>query len=410
MQKTGGGEILERPLDGIKVVEYGVFHAGPGGGAILGDLGAEVIKVEAPGGDPLRYWTKIAGLDFELDYDESLVFEASNRSKKGICLDIKTEKGLAVFHRLLKGADVFITNIREDTRKKLKIDYPSLSSLNARLIYALVSGYGPRGPMSKAGAFDPLGQARSGMMYVTGAPEPALMHIGLLDQTTSIAFSQAILTALFVRERKGFGQELHLSLYSTALWMQYINVLISSVLSLDPCVTSNRFQHSPLRNRFRCSDGKWIIGTHHPEEKFWATFCRATGQSGLIDDPAYTDSSGKPVKSVELIEHFDKVFAQKSSDEWMQVVLDHGLMFCPIQQVADIKDDPQALENDYMVPFEHPNLGKITIPGYPVHFSAGNAGTRSAAPRLGEHTTDVLLDLGYSETEINLFRKERIAR
>jgi len=333
---------LERPLDGIRIVEYGVFHAGPGANAILGDLGAEVIKIETASGDPERYWTNVAGFNLSLKNSESIVFEASNRNKKGICLDIQKKKGREIFDRLIQGADVFLTNLRSSTKKQLNIDYETLSEINSQIIYAGVSGYGRRGSMSDLGAFDPLGQARSGMMFVTGTSEPAMIHLGILDQATAITVSHAILTALLFRERKGIGQEVHVSLYSTALWMQYINLLLASVLSINPCITADRTRHSPLRNRFRCRDGKWILSTHHPEEKYWATFCKATGQNGLLDDQRYTNDSGGPVNFIELNRIFDEVFATRSRDEWMDIFQPHGLMFCSVQQIQEVPNDPQA--------------------------------------------------------------------
>ena len=395
----------DRPLDGIRIVEYGVFHAGPGANAILGDLGAEVIKIETAAGDPERYWTQVAGFDLSLKNNESIVFEASNRNKKGICLDIQKKKGREIFNRLIQEADVFLTNLRGSTKKRLTIDYKTLAEINPQIIYAGVSGYGRRGSMSDLGAFDPLGQARSGMMFVTGSSEPAMIHLGILDQATAITVSHAILTALLFRERKGIGQEVHVSLYSTALWMQYINLLLTSVLSINPCITGDRAQHSPLRNRFRCRDGKWILGTHHPEEKYWATFCKATGQSGLLDNQRYTNESGGPANFVELNKIFDEVFAARSRDEWMDIFQTHGLMFCSVQQIREVPDDPQALENGYLVPFTHPDQGAITIPGYPVQFSKCQAGTRSAAPKLGEHTDLILQNLGYSGHEIEKLKK-----
>ena len=400
----------EKPLDGIKVVEYGVFHAGPGGGAILGDLGAEVIKVENAAGDPLRHWTSVAGFDFSIGPNESLMHEISNRNKKAICLDIKTEEGKGVLHRLVEEADVFLTNLRKSTKKKLGIDYASLLKINPRIIHANVSGFGPEGPMADMGAFDPLGQAWSGMTFVTGTDHPALTHIGLLDQTTAITLSQAVITALFVRERKGIGQAVHISLYGTALWMQYINLMITNTFSVDPCIPADRNHHSPLRNAFCCKDTKWIIGTHHPENKYWSTFCQVTGQSTLLEDPRYTDDEGQPVKSAELIELFDEVFAARTSTKWMEILSKAELIFCPIQKISDVKSDPQAIANNYVTPFKHRTLGDIQIPGYPVHFSACEAGTHADAPRLGEHTNEILVDLGYAPEEIKRYRKEEIVR
>lgn len=399
---------LQRPLDGIRIVEYGLFHAGPGGTAILGDLGANIIKIETFSGDPERYWTRVAATDFSLKNRESIIFEASNRNKKGICLDIKTTKGREILGSLIKDADVFLTNLRKSTKAKLGLDYGSISQFNSKIIYASVSGYGLEGPMKDLGAFDPLGQARSGMMFTVGNTEPEMLHLGILDQTTAITVSHAILTALLARERKGIGQEVHISLYSTALWMQYLNLLIASVLAIDPCVPVDRTNHSPLRNRFCCRDGKWILGTHHPEEKYWATFCKATDRMDLFNDSRFTSDSGGPINFVELNKIFDRVFATRSRDEWMEIFQNYGLMFCSVQKIQEVLTDPQALANNYLVPFDHPVQGHVKIPGYPIHFSACQAGTQTAAPKLGEHTDFVMQKLGYSEQDIEKLKKDRV--
>jgi crotonobetainyl-CoA:carnitine CoA-transferase CaiB-like acyl-CoA transferase len=398
------------PLDGIRVLECAVFHAGPGGSAILGDLGAEVIKIEPPSGDPERHWTNAGGVDFTLENKDSAMFEGSNRNKRGICIDLKQEKGRRIFDRLAGEADVFVTNLRKSTKTRLGLDYGALSRLNPRIIHASVSGYGLEGPMSDLGAYDPMGQARSGMMFVTGRPEPEMLYIGLVDQATAIALSHAIMTALFVRERRGIGQEVHVSLYSAALWIQYANLMLSSILSTDPCIPASRLQHSPLRNVFRCQDGQWILGTHHPEAKYWPSFCEATGQTALLNDRHFTDDSGSPTNYVGLIEIFDKVFATKPRDEWMEIFRKRGLMFCSVQHIGEVQSDPQALANDYVVPLDHPVQGRIKIPGYPVHFSACKAGTRSAAPKLGEHTTQILREMGYADRDIATLRNEGVIR
>ena len=399
-----------KPLDGIKILEYGVFHAGPGGVAILGDLGAEIIKIETDAGDPERYWTRVADLDFALENGESLMFEISNRNKKGICLDIKTAKGRDIFERLVGEADVFLTNLRNSTKVKLGLDYTTLAAINADIVYASVSGYGTKGTMSDLGGFDPLGQAISGMLYVTGSTEPEMIHLGVLDQAAAITVSHAIITALFVRERRGIGQEVHVSLYSSALWLQYANLMMNNVLGVDPCIPGHRSKHSPLRNFFRCQDDKWIHGTHHPDEKYWATFCKATGQQALLKDPRYTDENGKPKNIEELVKVFDRVFATRPRDAWVPLLQKKGLMFAPVQHIREVQMDPQALANDFVVPFQHPMLGQINIPGYPVQFSACRAGTSSAAPRLGEHTDEVLQYLGYAMHDIEQLRKEDVVK
>lgn len=398
------------PLEGIKILEYGVFHAGPGSTAILGDLGADIIKIESGFGDPERYWTKVAGIDMAMPDGESIMHEVSNRNKRGIYLDIMTEKGREIFHRLVQDADVFMTNLRKTTKKKLGIDYETLSAVNPKIIHANVSGYGPEGPMSNIGAFDPLGQARSGLMFATGSAEPTMLHLGVLDQSTAIAASHAILTALLVKERQGIGQEIHVSLYSTALWMQHPNMMLASALSVNPCVTGIRTQHSPLRNRFQCKDGKWIIGTHHPEEKYWSVFCRAMGKEAMLKDPKYTDAAGCPVTGAELIDIFDAAFLKKTRDEWMEVFQPLGLMFCPVLHVMEVEHDPQAQINGYVVPFDHRSLGRINIPGYPVHFSENSAGTRFSAPGIGEHTQEILEEIGYGSDRIEDLKKQGVVK
>jgi len=398
------------PLEGIRIVEYGVFHAGPGGTAILGDLGAEVIKIEAGAGDPIRFWTSVAGLDLTGPDGNSLTNEIANRNKKNICLDIETEAGREIFDRLVKWADVFMTNLRKTTKIRLGIDYETLSRVNPKIIYASVSGYGREGPMQNIGAFDPLGQACSGLMFVTGNDRPALMHIGILDQATAIALSHAVITALLVRERQGISQELHVSLYGTALWLQYMNLMLCNAAGIDPCVSSDRLGHSPLRNVFCCGDGKWVMCTHHPDEKYWASFCEVMGAKELLDNPEYTDGNGRPRNYPELNAIFDKIFSTRSRQEWMADFMANNLMFAPIQRIDEVQNDPQALANEYVRPGEYSFLGNINIPGYPVYFSRSQAGIQTRAPRQGEQTDEIMRNLGYDAGTIEVLKKEGVIK
>jgi crotonobetainyl-CoA:carnitine CoA-transferase CaiB-like acyl-CoA transferase len=401
---------LPGPLEGIRIVEYGVFHAGPGADAILGDMGADVIKIESGSGDPERYWTDVGGVDFSMPGTGSLTFEASNRNKRAICLDIATEKGREIFNRLVSGADVFLTNLRKTTKAKLGIDYAAISMINPRIIHANVSGYGPEGPMADLGAFDPLGMARAGMLFVTGASHPVMLHMGILDQATAIAASHAILSALVCRERRGIGQEVHVSLYSTALWLLQFNFLLNTFMHIEQLPPEDRYRHSPLRNAFSCKDGKWIIGTHHPEEKYWPRLCEAAGMPELLTDPRFASEEARSLHRRELIDLFDAVFATKTRDEWMELFQKLGMMFSPVQTIAEVPNDPQAIANDYVVPFDHPRLGRVTVPGYPVHFGACSAGMRTAAPVIGEHTDEVLREIGYGQDELDAMRKAGVIR
>jgi len=401
---------LPGPLDGIRIVEYGVFHAGPGADAILGDLGADVIKIESGIGDPERYWRDVGGMDFTLPSGDSLTFETSNRNKKGIYVDIETDMGRNILHRLIQNADVFLTNLRKSTIKKIGIDYETISKVNPKIIHASVSGYGQEGPMSDLGAFDPLGMARSGMLFVTGSPYPVMMHLGILDQATAIAASHAILTALVYRERHGIGQAVHVSLFSTGIWLLYFNFLLSTFLKIDKVPTYDRSYHSPLRNAFLCKDDKIVMATHHPESRYWGTFCEATGQRALIDDPRFSTDAARKANCPELIGIFDQIFLEKTRDEWMEIFQKCGLMISSVQTIAEVSTDPQAIINNYVVPFDHPKLGRVMIPGYPAHFSACRAGTKSAAPDMGEHTDIVMKELGFSDQEIIIMKNEGVIK
>lgn len=399
-----------RPLEGIRIIECAVWHAGPGAAAILADMGAEVIKVETLEGDPERSQANLGAVRFD-DVggpDFSFLFELSNRNKRGICVDMKTPEGRQIFEKLIGTADVFLTNLRKSTKPKLGIDYESIRQINPNIIHANVSGYGPHGDMSDVGAFDPLGQAISGMVFLTSHDEPVLLQSVVLDQMTSIAASHAVMSALFVRERHGYGQEVHVSLYSAALWLIHSNLLATGILGKNPVARWDRYRNSPLRNCFRCADGKWLMGTNHPEQKFWPLFCQVTEQDELIDDPRYADVPARTGRSEELVKHFEGVFLARDRDTWLTALQSVGLMFAPVQQLTEVIKDPQAIANGYVQAFDHPSLGHITIPGFPIQFSHNSAGTHGPAPELGAHTAEVLDSLGYSSSEIDALRDQGI--
>lgn len=400
------------PLEGIRIIEYAIWHAGPGASAILGDMGAEIIKIESLQGDPERKQKGLGALTFDVgdDPDRGFLFELSNRNKKGICLDIKTKKGRAIFHRLVKSADVFLTNLRNSTKPKLGIDYPTLAKINPKIVHASVSGFGAKGPMRDIGAFDPMGQAVSGMMFLTSDDEPVLLQTVILDQMTSIAASHAIISGLLVRERQGIGQEVHVSLYSSALWLTHANLLVTSLMKKNPIGKWDRLGSTPLRNCYRCKDGKWIMGTNQPESKFWETFCRLTEQPQLLQDARFKDERSRRGHIPELMALFDRVLLTKTRDQWIALFQENGMMFAPVQELEEVLHDPQALLNHYVEDFDHPSFGTIKVPGFPVSFSANRTGTRTAAPLLGEHTDSVLQDIGYAPSEIEQLKDEGIVK
>jgi len=178
----------------------------------------------------------------------------------------------------------------------------------------------------------------------------------------------------------------------------------------NPVVPWDRKKNPPLRNCFKCGDGKWIMGTNHPEEKFWPKFCEITGQTQLANDPDFADTQSRYLHNPDLIKIFDGVFTTKKRAEWLQLLQGSGIMFVPVQQLEEVLDDPQANLNNYIVDFDHPVLGRLKIPGFPVNFSASYAGPRGPSPGLGEHTDQVLKELGHTEQEISMLKEEGVIK
>lgn len=402
---------MNQPLEGIRVIDCGIYHAGPGGPAILGDLGAEVIKIEQPStGDPIREQNRIGRISMKLKGDRNLFYEGANRNKKSVTVNLKTNQGQDILHRLIQKSDVFLTNMRPKALKTLKIEYPTLREINPSLIYAKVSAFGQKGPDKDRGGFDYQGQARSGFMYSMGEKNtpPMVSQFGILDQATAIMAGLEIITALYVRERSGVSQEVHVSILGTSTFLLYFNILMAQMGRFDP-PRHDRKRENPLRNHYCCSDGRWLMMTLTPEVRHWGPLCRALGIPEIENDPRFNHSDQRLDNAEMLISMFDRIFATRPRDEWLRIFSGHDLFACAVNRLSDLENDPQIIENEYLVDFEHPVLGKIKIPGFPIDFGRSVAGTKSAAPNLGEHTDNILKTIGgFSTEEISSFRAKGI--
>ena len=377
----------------------------------MGDMGAEVIKIEEPGiGDPLRRSKRIGMISFEIPGNRSMFSEGANRNKKSVTINLRTDKGQEALYRLVSRSDVFLTNMRRQAVEAMKINYPILRKVNPRLIYATVSAFRPKGPDSDKGGFDYQGQARSGFMHSMGEDDsrPFVCQFGIIDQATAIMASHQIISALYMRERFGVAQEVHVSILSSAIFLNYFNVLIAQMGGFE-VPRHKRSTDQPLRNYYKCGDNRWIMMTLNPPDKHWIRLCRALEHPELENDSRFDSNDKRIENSSKLVAILDEIFVSRPLDEWLQIFSEYDLFCCGVNSTLELADDPQIIENDYLVDFEHPTLGKVKIPGYPVSFSESWAGTTSAAPELGEHSEEVLMEIAdYSEEEVADLRKEGI--
>lgn len=402
-----------QPVQGIRVLEWGAYHAGPGAAAILADLGAEVIKVEQRGkGDPSRGQFLINRSSFRMANGESLWNECANRGKKSVAIDIDQDEGREAAYRLAARSDVFITNFRRSRVKAAKMDYAVLEPMNPRLIYVWISAYGPNGPDAERGGFDYQGQGRSGLMWAVGEEgmPPLVSQFGIMDQATAIMASHEVLAALFMRERTGMGQEVHVSMLGTGIYWHYINVFTALVGDMEIPRHVRTKEHA-TRNYYRCADDRWLIITIPAQKRQsqWKKFCTLLGHPELVADPRFATDDKRLAHSEVLIPILDEIFATKPRDEWLRILKSADIVCSEVNRPSELAEDPQVLANGYIVEFDHPERGKTRIPGYPAHFSRAWAGTRRAAPRLGEHTEEVLREVaGYTAEEIARLREKGV--
>jgi crotonobetainyl-CoA:carnitine CoA-transferase CaiB-like acyl-CoA transferase len=403
------------PLAGIRVLNWSQFTPSSAG-YILGDLGADVIKIEHPvQGDAYRGMGRMYGEAMSMPGGRHAGFEAVNRNQRSITLDLKNEKGREILYKLVQKSDVFFTNYTESVAHRLRADYETLSETNPLLIYASSSTYGPLGPWAERRGFDQTAQARSGLMFAMGErdfPEPVQTVSGVADQMGATMLVQGILAALVAREREGIGQKIDVSLLGSMLHLQALGVSVTSFRGKPwsrHCRTRTR---NPLTNHYQCADGKWLLFAEIQADRFWAEFCGALGLQELENDPRFaTAMGGRREHAAELIEILDKTIASKSRDEWLTIFEERNVPFAysPVQDYYEVLNDPQVLENEYVVDFDHPAAGRVKVMGHPVRFSRTPAQVVREAPEFGQHTEEILRELDeYSWEEIATLREEGV--
>jgi crotonobetainyl-CoA:carnitine CoA-transferase CaiB-like acyl-CoA transferase len=399
------------PLEGIRVIDWTQWQQGPVAGMMLADLGADVIKVEEPvGGDPARGIERVAGL-VTFKTGRNAYFENNNRNKRGITLNLKTDRGREILYRLVEKSDVFLHNFLPRVVERLGLDYETLKARNPRLIYAVASGYGPKGPDSNTPSFDYTGLARSGIMTMVGEPDmpPLRIEGGVVDQMGGIMTAYAVLGALFVRERTGVAQRVDASLLGSMMWFQGLNVAFKLIGGQEYQRQTRARATNPLWNYYKCADDKWIVLAHLQADRFWPNFCKAMGLEHLQNDPRYADAPARRERGAELVPIIDSAFATKTRGEWVEILREHGLIVTQLADFDDLVVDPAALANDYIVEYDHPTWGPLKTVGFPVTFSETPCAMRIPGPEHGQHTEEILTELlGYDWDEVVKFREDEV--
>ena len=406
---------MSGPLEGIRVLDWTQWQMGTVATSMLADYGAVVVHIEnRVTGDAGR------GLKFptlgELPAGRNAYFETNNRGKKGIAIDLVKQEGKAVVYRLVRNADVFVHNFRQGVPEKLGMDYKTMSRHNPRIIYAAASGYGPRGPEAKEPAFDMIGLARSGISSSVAIPDDPNLPLGggLADQMGAIMTSYGILMALLARERTGVGQKVDVSHLGSMITLQGLNIGLG--LYLNPVATEQRARvgrknaANPLWNYYKCKDERWLVlGMLQPDRQ-WPVVCEALGIQHLTKDARFENQDVRRENCADIIAVMDDIFITRTADEWMKVLKDTGDIICtPLQTLRDLPDDPQVIANAYIVDYEHQALGNVKVRGLPVELSETPGKVRAEAPEFGQHTEEVLIEMGgYTWEEIAELRDKEV--
>jgi crotonobetainyl-CoA:carnitine CoA-transferase CaiB-like acyl-CoA transferase len=388
-------------LNGLRVIDAASFIAGPVAATILADLGADVIKLEPPGGDPYRHRTGGPGVP-ESPYNYRWIVD--NRTKRGLALDLARSEGQAVLRRLVERADVFVTNTPLDSRARLGIRWQDLRPLNTRLIYASITAYGERGDEAPRSGFDATALwARTGLMdLVRPAPDspPSRSLPGMGDHPTGVSLFGAIMTALYQREKTGKGAMVSTSLMANGLWWNAIQVQAAlSGARVEPR-PSREEPATALANLYRCADGRWFLLNVINDERDWPGFLRAIERPELAEDPRFATTQARRANARALVPVLDAVFVTRPFAEWRRVLDDHGLTFGVVAPVDDVRSDRQMVESGALVPIDDRRAGAALTVASPLLVEGIEKVPPRLAPELGEHSIEILREAGLDEAEV----------
>jgi crotonobetainyl-CoA:carnitine CoA-transferase CaiB-like acyl-CoA transferase len=386
------------PFHGLKVIDCASFIAAPAAATILGDLGADVIKIEPPDGDPHRGLYQLLGC---VAPPSNFVWDLNARNKRSLVLDLKQAAGQAVLHRLVAQADVFITNLPLPVRQRLAIGADQLLALNPRLVYGSMTAYGETGPEAGKSGFDVTAYwARPGLMDLVRADHsapPTRPVAGMGDHPSATTLFAAIATALYRRERSGRGGLVSTSLMANGLWANAVQVQGQLSGAVFPRREGRARAPNPLSNLYRCREERWLSLVVLNAARQLPRLLQALDLQHLADDPRFASVAAREAHAVALIALLDAAFVQQDLAVWRQRLDDAGITFGVIGTLADMPHDPQMRAAGALVPFAHRE--GLTVSS-PIHLQGTAQRRPGAAPALGEHSIAVLIEAGYDDAEI----------
>ena len=375
---------MSHPLEGVRILELGQVIAGTYGSQVLSDLGAEVIKVETPEGDLGRNpsvapYRGLSGL-----------FLTLNRNKQSIVINLKTEAGRKLFYDLVKVSDVVVDNFRPGVLERLQVDYATLSAINPRIIHCSVTGFGTEGAYKNYPAFDIIIQAISGHMAITGEPgrPPARVGIPLADLSGGIYSCKGILAALFDRERTGKGRRVELSMFDSMLTLlSYMGTMWLTNGDL-PQPPGSAHDYTVPWQAFEASNGYVVVATR--QEIFWRKLCGVLEDPGLAGDPRFATNALRVENRAALVPQLERIFRTRTVADWLARLRTAEVPAAPVNNLDGAFGEPPVAEREMIVEYDHPDVGKVRLPGNPIKMSGVTGTISKPAPRLGEHTDAVL--------------------
>lgn len=394
---------MSHVLDSITILDLTRYLAGPYCSMILGDLGAEVVKIERPKtGDGSRQW----GPPFI--HGESAYFLSINRNKKSVTINLRTEKGCEIVRKMASTYDVLIENYRPGIVQKLGLDYETLSKINPQLIYCSISGFGQTGPYREKPSYDIVGQAMGGLMSLTGEENrpPVKIGVAISDIFAGMYAAIGILSALITRKQTGQGQMIDVSLLDglvSILSHQAGNYLVSGV---DPKRLGSAHPTIAPYQAFQAADSYFVIAVGN--DALWRRFCQGVNLSELMTDPRFATNPDRVKNRDELTQILNAFFQKKTAQEWLSLIEKAGVPCGPVLQLSEVFTDPQVLHRKMVEEIEHPSAGHIKVVGTPLKLSSTPASIRTPPPILGEHTTIILQSLGYTPSEIAELIKSKV--